>query len=362
MHMLVGSVIVVVTSIAIIAYLASPHRTPKLTDQERSRRRARLKFVGHRGASATAPENTLAAFKQALAAVGAFEMDLSVLKDGSTVVVLHDETLRRTATNCRQHLADTSISSLEWHNVEGIDVGSWFGSGFSAEKLPTMNSALRLLHAPSTHATASHCYAELKSDSAFTSSSYVPSLPAAAQKAVLAEGVGPEHLTWISFSLPLCQEMKRRMPTYNVLLIGFATSSRDTWRLARAAVDAGLDGIDVQAERRVVSAELCTWMHERGKTVAVWVWRAPASNDHEDMWQFMADVGVEYSRRRSRSEAPFAAYATPMPECRRRACHLRVLLGSTARALVRLSCTRSVFTSNVPSSLGGWRQRALASG
>lgn len=284
--------------VAAVAYLMSPNRLPQLSDRDRDERRRKLRFVGHRGASHTLPENTMAAFAQALKLVGAFELDLSVLADGVTVVVLHDDTLRRTAPGAPSHLLDRNISSLSLHDVQGIDVGSWHGSEWSAETLPQFGAALRLLlrreHVEqASGGRAPHCFAELKSDGAYLSSAYRAQLPAAAEATARAEGIGPGSLTWISFSLDLCIEMKRRMADYSVLLIGFAKTSHDAWKLARICVESGLDGIDVQADRRVVSAELCTWLHERGKMIAVWAWRAPAKNDRPALWEWMADAGVD---------------------------------------------------------------------
>lgn len=56
------------------------------------------KIFAHRGASAYAPENTLAAFDlaQRLGADG-IELDVQLTKDGE-VVVIHDETIDRTVT------------------------------------------------------------------------------------------------------------------------------------------------------------------------------------------------------------------------------------------------------------------------
>ena len=53
-------------------------------------------IIGHRGASAVAPENTLAAFREAVA-VGAdgIEFDVRLTRDGVPVVI-HDRDLRRT--------------------------------------------------------------------------------------------------------------------------------------------------------------------------------------------------------------------------------------------------------------------------
>ena len=82
------------------------------------------------------------------------------------------------------------------------------------------------------------------------------------------------------------------MPEYKALLIGYIVSPRDAWAYARACVDSGLDGIDLNAGE-LITKELVDWLHARGKTVAVWVFRAPAVNDVEAVWTAMAAVGVD---------------------------------------------------------------------
>jgi len=67
----------------------------------------------------------------------------------------------------------------------------------------------------------------------------------------------------------------------------------EAWALARLAVKHDLDGIDLNAEPRVVTAELAQWLHARAKRLAVWVWKAPASNDVPAVWEHMAKCGVD---------------------------------------------------------------------
>jgi|SRR5215216_1302816 len=77
-------------------------------------------IIGHRGASAVAPENTMAAFREAIS-VGAdgIEFDVRLTRD-SVPVVIHDSTLHRTA-GLPQRVAD-----LTWSELKSVDVGSWF--------------------------------------------------------------------------------------------------------------------------------------------------------------------------------------------------------------------------------------------
>ena len=53
-----------------------------------------------------------------------------------------------------------------------------------------------------------------------------------------------------------------------------------------------MDGIDLNADVELVDSSLVSWMHERGKQVAVWAFRAPAANDTPELWAQMAKVGV----------------------------------------------------------------------
>lgn len=99
----------------------------------------KLFLYAHRGASAEAPENTLAAFRQALE-VGAdgIELDVHLSADGIPVVI-HDETLERTTDGS---------GPVVLHNVErlqALDAGSWFDPHFAGEPLPTLEETLALL-------------------------------------------------------------------------------------------------------------------------------------------------------------------------------------------------------------------------
>lgn len=95
-------------------------------------------IVAHRGASGTAPENTLAAFQQALdIGVGALEMDVHLSRDGE-VVVIHDATVDRT-TNGTGNVSDLTLSQLK-----KLDAGSRFAPQFAGEGIPTLQEVLDL--------------------------------------------------------------------------------------------------------------------------------------------------------------------------------------------------------------------------
>jgi len=92
--------------------------------------------IAHRGASGHAPENTLAAFKRAIALGAAFiETDLQLSRD-ARFVAMHDPTVDRT-TNGRGAVHDLTLAELR-----RLDAGSWFGSEFSGERIPTLEEIL----------------------------------------------------------------------------------------------------------------------------------------------------------------------------------------------------------------------------
>ncbi|MBN2310352.1 MAG: glycerophosphodiester phosphodiesterase, partial [Candidatus Hydrogenedentes bacterium] len=94
--------------------------------------------IAHRGASAYAPENTLAAFQLAHE-MGAdwFELDCTLTKDGQ-VLVIHDDSVERTA-GVKRHVSDMTLAELK-----ELDAGSWKDPKYAGERLPTLAEALDL--------------------------------------------------------------------------------------------------------------------------------------------------------------------------------------------------------------------------
>ena len=103
-------------------------------------------IIGHRGASAHAPENTLVAFQMAIDALAdGIEFDVQLAKDGVPVVI-HDATLKRTG------LRPESVAELTSKQLSKTDIGSWFNvkyprhadAAFSRETVPTLAQVLEL--------------------------------------------------------------------------------------------------------------------------------------------------------------------------------------------------------------------------
>ncbi|MEO5509788.1 MAG: glycerophosphodiester phosphodiesterase [Longimicrobiales bacterium] len=98
--------------------------------------------IAHRGASGYAPEHTFASWDLA-AAMGAdyLEQDLQMTREG-ILVVMHDETLDRTARRngvpCTGRVIDHTLAELEQ-----CEVGSWFGPTFVDQRVPTLDEVLK---------------------------------------------------------------------------------------------------------------------------------------------------------------------------------------------------------------------------
>jgi glycerophosphoryl diester phosphodiesterase len=86
----------------------------------------------HRGASAHAPENTLAAFELALTeGADAIELDAKLSSDGHAVVI-HDMTVDRTTG------AHGRVKELPLAELRSLGAGSFFSAKFPSEKIPLL--------------------------------------------------------------------------------------------------------------------------------------------------------------------------------------------------------------------------------
>lgn len=96
-------------------------------------------IIAHRGASALAPENTIAAFLKAKE-LGIHWVEFDVMLSASgEVVVIHDENLNRT-TN-----ATGKVIDYPYRFIKTLDAGSWFDRKYHQEKVSTLSEVLAFL-------------------------------------------------------------------------------------------------------------------------------------------------------------------------------------------------------------------------
>ncbi|MDQ0201210.1 glycerophosphodiester phosphodiesterase family protein [Neobacillus ginsengisoli] len=91
--------------------------------------------VAHRGASAYGPENSLAAYNQAILMHADYvELDLQMTKDGH-LIAMHDESLERT-TNAKKlypQCAPWLVRDFNLREIRHLDAGSWFNRKYKKE-------------------------------------------------------------------------------------------------------------------------------------------------------------------------------------------------------------------------------------
>ena len=103
------------------------------------------RVVGHRGAAASAPENTVAGIRRA-AALGApwVEFDTQLSADGRCIV-FHDERLDRTTDG------HGPVDDASYEAIRRLDAGAWFAPAFAGERVPLLGEALALIHELGLH-------------------------------------------------------------------------------------------------------------------------------------------------------------------------------------------------------------------
>lgn len=99
-----------------------------------------VKVIAHRGNSSQAPENTLAAFQQAINLnVDFLECDVQLTQD-KIPVMIHDSTLHRIHAGA----AISDVGVLTWEELKKLDVGSWFDKKYADQRMMSLEEFLLL--------------------------------------------------------------------------------------------------------------------------------------------------------------------------------------------------------------------------
>lgn len=98
------------------------------------------KIIAHRGMSALAPENTMAAFAACIDhGVRCFEFDVDIIGDGS-LICIHDDKLERTTTG------KGGYYNLDYADIRKLDAGKWFDEKYTFERIPELASVIELMN------------------------------------------------------------------------------------------------------------------------------------------------------------------------------------------------------------------------
>lgn len=95
--------------------------------------------IAHRGASAYAPENTLAAFvKAAQLGIKWIEFDVMQAACGEPII-FHDELLDRTTNGSGE------VDQYPYSYLRTVDAGAWYDAKFSGERIPSLLQVMEFL-------------------------------------------------------------------------------------------------------------------------------------------------------------------------------------------------------------------------
>lgn len=98
------------------------------------------RIIGHRGAAAYAPENTLEGLHTAAdMGIDWVEFDVKLTKD-HVPILFHDETLDRTTNG-----GNLLVANVTYEEIKQFEAGSWFSDSFAGIKIPTLEEAIEVL-------------------------------------------------------------------------------------------------------------------------------------------------------------------------------------------------------------------------
>ena len=264
----------------------------------------RVAVIAHRGASAYAPENTLAAFELAAEMEADwYELDCLLTRDNA-VIVSHDDSLDRT-TNGAGKIAEKTLEELKT-----LDAGAWFDEKFVGEPMPTLAESLAMAR------DRIGVYVEIKSadndgpvmQQLWQAAEGRESLDTELAKEMLriVEESGSRNFALTrkaieeirsagmtrqvviqSFSPVICLVSRIEAPEIRTEYLGsYSAEKPAAWdRFLEWGMLIDVAGFNVSYGS--LTPERLAWFHERGKSVAVWT-----VNDPADMRRFI-ELGVD---------------------------------------------------------------------
>lgn len=205
--------------------------------------------TAHRGASHAAPENTLAAFRQAWEEeADAIEADFHLTADGR-IICIHDRDTERVA-GVRRVVAETPLAELR-----ELDAGRWLDERFAGERLPTFAEVLAAVPA------AKRLVVELK-----TGPEIVSVLAAELEQLPCDR----ERLLIISFNAETIAACKQQLPAIQAHWLSSLKKQDDgQWeptadQIAATVRTCRADGVGLRGERDVVDREFIASLREQG--------------------------------------------------------------------------------------------------
>lgn len=210
-------------------------------------------IVAHRGASFSAPENTLAAFALAWKEeADAIEGDFRLTRDGH-IVCIHDSNTSRTSN------VDCKVAESNLADLQQLDVGSWKHERYSDQRIPTLEKVLEMVPA------GKKIFIELKAG---------PEIVGPLKKVVANSPLDVEQMVVIAFDKATVLEVKKRLPQLKThWLTGYdsETESDSYDRITETLRWCRADGLGSEAKRDCFNEGLVRQLEGGGfKEFHVW--------------------------------------------------------------------------------------------
>jgi glycerophosphoryl diester phosphodiesterase len=236
-RLLALTLLVVFTSTATSSarQLDSVRPESSVVDQDPAMKRPII--VAHRGASADAPENTLAAFRLGWEQeADAIEGDFFLTSD-EQIVAMHDSSTERT-TGTTWDVRQKNLAELRT-----LDVGRWKHANFSGERIPTLSEVVQ------TIPPGKKLFLEIKD-----SARLVPVLKRLRSTDSTLAALHNEHLVIIAFDAEVIAAVKRELPDVAAFWLTGFKPDEQTGEIRPSLAEilstlqrTGADGLDCKA-------------------------------------------------------------------------------------------------------------------
>lgn len=218
--------------------------------------------VAHRGAADQAPEHTLAAVDQAVAAqADRLSVDVRLTRDG-VPVLLHDRSLRRTTDVQRRYpdRAPWDVADFTLDEVRTLDAGSYYASGYTGSRVLTLDELLTELEGSPVTLTV-----EAKNPALYGG---VEGIGRAIEEVVTAHPLwsaprpdGLPRLLLESFSWQFLDDLHLAYPARALTLLGDVTT---------AAFDAHPYVSELDVRHPALTSDVVAHAHAHGVLVGTW--------------------------------------------------------------------------------------------